>query len=191
MTVSAKDLLQKTIELVSISPDGTKWSEENLKDPRQLYRYKQITVLLEAFGIQKDLGAFLLGDFTFKRSEADYKKLLREIEWVLSRFKKVNGKLEVSKRKLSLLFKLAFGYRLSIYNTMKYWDSYLLADPVLLFPQITTKWLNAELLKHGNILDGLLCSIIDPDNQEIPISILIEKYRYPDINIEQVDLDYI
>lgn len=189
--LTAKDLLLRSIELVSITPEGTSYTKNNLKEPPQLHRYKQIMALLNALGIKGAFESFLKAGFMDDRSEQDYEKLFREVEWFYYENKNARKFLKLGVGRLKATYLATFQYRVYLQKTLQHWSRSIISDPLYLYPIMLSGRVNREMIKKMEILDNFLSSIIDPECKEIPMDIMTGKYNYPDVDITLVDLDSI
>jgi hypothetical protein len=191
VVLTAKDLLCKSIELVSITPEGSSYSEATLKNPTQFYRYKQIMAMLHALGIEGSFDNFLSADFMDARKEKEYEKLFKEITWSYYENKNARKFLKMGVGRLKASYLATFQYRLALHKTLHYWKGALICDPLYLYPITLAKSTNMGILNQIEILDNFLSAIIDPECKEIPIEMMKSKYDYPDVDIILLDLDYI
>lgn len=182
-TLSASDLLHYSIEIIASFPEGKDYEERKLRTPHQEYKYKEVLALMRAFGITEDFPGFVSGAFTASRSDEVYTEILLGIRKTLKKYPPE----VVTKRKLSQIFQLSFGFLVALYQVQRYWKNYLIADPALLYPQVASKNLNKGMIRDLSKLKAMLCKIIDPMEKEIPISELILKYGYPEIEIRETD----
>ncbi len=185
--LTAKDLIWKSIELVSMTPEGISYSERTLKEPPQLCRYNQIVALLEALGLKGGFENFLLATFMDARKERDYERLFREVKWFYYENRNARKFLEMGVGRLKATYLATFQYRLALHKTLHYWKGSLISDPLYLYPIALAKGTNMEILNQVEILDNFLSAIIDPECKEIPMDIMKSKYNYPDVDIELVD----
>lgn len=182
-TLSASDLLKFSVEIMASFPEGTDYDKKKPKTAYLQYRHKQVLALMKAFGIAGSFQEFISGSFISLRTEDEYNEALKEIRKIL----KMYPKEVVNKRKLSQIFQLSFGFLVAIYRVQRYWKHYIIADPALLFPQIACKNLNIGIERNTNELTRVLCLIIDPLKMNIPISELIDKFGYPENEINELN----
>jgi hypothetical protein len=189
VVLTAKDLLRRSIEFVSITPEGTFYNEDNLKELPLLYRYQQIMALLNALGIKGAFESFLKAEFMDSRSESDYEKLFREVKWVYHNNISARKLLKVGVGRLQATYLATFQYRLALHKTLHYYRKAIISDPLYLYPVTLVRGINSEMIKQVEVLDTFLSSVIDPECREIPMALMKSDYDYPDVDLELVDLD--
>lgn len=180
-TLSSSDLLKFSVEIVASFPEGTDFDEKKLRTPFQQYRHIQILSLMKAYGITGSFQDFISGSFISIGTENQYDEALREIRKTL----KMYPKEVVTKRKLSQIFQLSFGFLVAIYRIQRFWKNYIIADPALLYPQIVCKNLNNGIMENSRELENVLCLLIDPGKTKMPLSELIDKHGYIEMSPDE------
>lgn len=175
------------------------WNEKALKDnePR-LYRFQQIQALLKAFNVKGGVGSLMEGDFYKEKSwvkQMLYIKDLHENKFILSEYNRLAqiNEFQSIEQELSYIWliwhyflRLAFQFNsLMDINDVK--QGGFIGEMCMDVKRHFTSGSNKEQIDKVFRLLGIL---LDPFEREISKELLVKKYKFPDVNIDEVDAEY-
>jgi hypothetical protein len=198
----AKHIIEYYEELRGLTPDIESWEPELLKsNPPRYYRLLRLMALLDAFGIGseyiKDINK---GTFIENRPLADYKKILTDYnDWQgTEENKKLLSYSRHSTRELTheAIQNLYF-HIYQFLNTVKRLQ-YVSVQKTYIGDRLhqsyiysrTKDFLNEKNLEFLDHLKFYLYSILDPYNRNFKKQDLIKLYKFPDVNIHEIDGDW-
>jgi len=167
------------------------WEEAILKEtPPLYYRFLQLNSMLKAMEIDCRLSDFVKGLFLGNGVIIEYEDIYRDI---LNEFKipiddiKFNEQGDVFVSFLALYF-----FRKTLYHSF-HESLTILRDGAGNYgnPERILKYLEIELNRKIEFIDNILCFMIDPKKRKFDAKILIEKYGYPDVDIYEIDLEWV
>ncbi|WP_338768324.1 hypothetical protein WAF17_07575 [Bernardetia sp. ABR2-2B] len=201
---TVKDFLEIYLQFVDLVPKQSEWNEEAISsNPPRLYRLQQLKSLMKAFDIGENLSKdFKNGSFLRGRGAFEYKLINNDVEKYVDNLESQSYK-ERKKRQLED-YKIQNGRSLSFTFT-KFLDVIERADNLL---KINSGVMEASTIMGGytvnkvwdlaNSIDkekldevkDLLCSMIDSEQKTFSQKILTEKYNFPDVDLEEIDMDW-
>jgi hypothetical protein len=81
--------------------------------------------------------------------------------------------------------------RRNIYQFNALQNTVLTASENYVVPLLVTDAILDDLNKYSKTLDELLIQILNPKNVSFSFKEMIEKFDFPDIDLEKIDLDWI
>lgn len=205
----AIDVLHKTLEFISLCKDSKEWKLEALKNnPPRYYLLLQIEALLNAFFDDKNrveyidyeyhLGKlsiqnFIAGDFIKSYKIEAYNSMFDFIydETPIPLYNS-NHSLKITKRMLLDLFQRFLEFKKRIRNLEKFNGDYLMANSYnARFSIKITDDISANLTDKQDKINQALELIINPLGLSFDYATLVSKYNYPDIDLEELNLDYL
>jgi len=191
---SAFEFIPMYFEFKAMTPNISQWNEKSPKAnlPRY-YRFLRLKSLLKAFGLAIDLCEFESGKFIYNKDISEYQFLTKELEkFNLSDSNKVESK-EINNSDIQHVF-IRFLQLLDSVHTVKSFNSGLMEASTVStrFMYVTSKFFIEELynLKHLMRIERILASIVDPENREFSIYELIDKYNFPDVDLFDIDINW-
>ncbi|OJJ20079.1 hypothetical protein BKI52_16535 [marine bacterium AO1-C] len=199
-TYQAKDFLTLFFEFKGMVPKPSEWGLESLtgNEPRY-YRLMQLQALMRAF----DLGEDLFGDFQNrlfleKRSHDDFEDLFADIEQYAleNEFerKKLSDSPELIRKQtfVEMIFQTYLNFSWQVRTLLSFNSGWLETGSI---SSRYTIHKTHELLKSIDItkleaIDHILCSIIDPQQRTYTKSELIRNYGFPDVDLDDIDMEY-
>jgi len=200
----AKDFIDIYLEFVNLVPNLSEWNEEAISfNPPRLYRFQQLKSLMKAFEIGEDLlKDFKRGKFLRNRNMFEYKLIDNDVEKYIdsteSQRRKERQKQQLEEDKIKAGISLLFTFT-------KFLEVIERADQLLK--------INSGVMEAGTLMGGytvnkvwdlahsidkekldevkeLLCSMIDSEQKSFSRKILIEKYNFPDVDLEDIDMEW-
>ena len=199
-TYQAKDFLTLFFEFKGMVPKPSEWGLERLagNEPRY-YRLMQLQALMKAF----DLGEDLFGDFQNrlfleKRSHDDFEILFADIEKYALEDEFERRKLGDSPEQIrkqtfvEMIFQTFLNFSWQVRTLLGFNSGWLETGSI---SSRYTIHKTHELLKSIDItklaaIDHILCSIIDPQQRTYTKSELIKHYGFPDVDLDDIDMEY-
>ncbi len=198
----ANDLVDKIIEFQALTPERLQWSEHKLKDnPPRLYLFQQIKALLKILFKNQDLSIeqFINGDFIQKNELNTFDSLNKNIienydykesdhyERAVKNFNRFKSNSDIKK-----IFAFHFKFileleNLSNFNTGMIGSGRLTNHYAYSMIRDVTNSIDQE--KINNIRNEINY-IIDKDQRTFSMLELVENYGYPDLDLEDVNLDW-
>ncbi|PIB35753.1 hypothetical protein BFP72_10285 [Reichenbachiella sp. 5M10] len=196
---STIDLILKFYEFKAYVPNRSEWNAESLKfnQPRY-FRYLEILSLMKAFkvgsNIQEDFEH--LG-FLQKRTKEDFTLLIKDIEDYASHSEHEKQRWERDSQSSSLIKKLGFTVS-KLFRFSEEFRSLLdFNSGVMEAGQITSRYAitrtkrileNIDLTELHEI-EGILCSLINPENKTFTQNELVTHYDFPQVDLAEIDSD--
>lgn len=194
---TAYDFLSKYYEFKGLVPNNDEWSVESLSDnPPRLYRFLELQSLMKAF----NLGDNLIKDFAHqgfltKRSTADFKPIIKDIEDYA-----MNDELEKSLKQFKsyrkyqgdMVYNYFFRFSEAMRNMLNFNSGVLEAGLVesRYFIRKTQHVLNTIDISKLKEIEDLIVLIIDPKKQTFTKGELVNKYEFPDVDLQSIDSDW-
>ncbi|MGB0870594.1 MAG: hypothetical protein ACPGSD_13435 [Flavobacteriales bacterium] len=196
---SVVDFLKKFYEFKGMVPDHSKWNVRSLRynEPRY-YRLKELESLMRAFEFGNDLlEDFQNLSFLNKRSVEDFRPLLNDIEKYANNnsSEKERWKKELERStdlpRLRMLIKSFMKFSEEMRCLLRFNSGWLMASSVTSRYSInkTQNILNNIDLTELNELESLLNTLLDPYERVYTKSELIEKFDFPDVDLDAIDND--
>ncbi|WP_345226368.1 hypothetical protein [Hymenobacter koreensis] len=196
---SALDFIDMFLELKAMEPNHNNWSAENLKsNPPRYYRFKQLESLYRALGITYAVQDFEKGDFVNLRYSEHYTILHSDLLQVFENQKLYNEEIEAELKSISLrdvqrIF-LGLWKFVQAVNEVEHFNSGVLeAGSIALRYTIynTRGYLSKHNMDRIRHIKLMLASIIDPEDKKITKQELVIKYTFPNVQLSEIDFDWI
>lgn len=186
-------------ELKALSPNISLWNNEFFKDnPPRLFRYKMIISILNF--LELDIDSFINGTFLKK----DDIKLNRQIIDKLNNkhasivsdfFNSSTFKDELDKstfeQSIDYLFCRLFEYKELLYMVENFNSGALVVAPYYSLSFLLTNEISKQINQKSIIIDEILLLLLLQGKSKINIKELIRQYDYPQVDLTEVDLEYI
>lgn len=183
------ELLNLICELHSLESNLSNWKIENFKNtPPKLFRLKKIIALLDALSIKCGFEDFFRGKH-LNNQYIDQNILPQYFESLGSIVEELSFE-DKKQEYLYLLFHLLLKYKLNCQKVLDTNSGLYAVSGYLLLEDLLVKTINKKLEKMISPVDNLLHYLINPLNCQISKKDLIKNYNYPDINLEEIDLDW-
>jgi len=186
--VTTKDILRIFLELLSLSENIDEWSEENFEDnePR-LLRFQQLMALLKAFNIPTDIHSFVNGSF-INGLDKRYDKI-REYMMRNNHTKYTVG--NILGDDIDLAFAYMLEYRIKLNKALTHNQQILLASHSMRYAYFQVSFMDRAIKENLEEYDKFLAWIISPENENIPMEKMVESFGYPDVDMSEIDFEYI
>jgi len=197
--LTSKDFLNKYFEFKGMVPDVDDWNLKKLKynEPRY-YRLKELNSLMKAF----ELGGDLLNDlknkeFLKNREESVFEPIYQDIEKYASDSKIEKDrfgeeeKQRMRKQGISMIFQEFMRFIEEIRKTLGFNSCWLESGSISSRYIInkTSRLLKTVDQTELKKIEELICKVIDPYDKRISLSELIDKFGYPDVDLQAIDMD--
>lgn len=201
---TAKDFLEIYLDFIDYIPNESDWNEEAVSsNPPRLYRLKRLKSLMKAFEIGEDLSKdFENGSFLRKRDNTEYTLLHKDIEKHVANYpsgrQKERHKEQLSREKIKSGLSLSFTFPKFLEvirradNLLKINSGVLEASTLMGYYTVKKVWEVANTIDREKLeeIKELLCSMIDPKQKTFLQKTLIEKYDFPDVDLEAIDMEW-
>lgn len=197
---TALTLLEKVIEFTGMTNDSSEWTfEEQRGNPPRLVRLQQIHSLMKAFvpelmstkDIQWSIKNFYTGNFITHRSVEDYSELIVIIDKTIeeSRFRGARKeKLDVYDLRSNYCDLM--DYYLKLKSLLNHNHSLMEISYSDMFSYIITDSISGSIYSETETISKLLREFIDPGGHSFTEEELIEQFRYPVVDLQDMDLDW-
>lgn len=185
-----KQLLNTFLDLYTFDSKIESWSLEKFSEnPPRLYRLQIITSIMNALSIPCDFSAFRYGDFTNEISIEKWEEFkTNQLKFPIS----TSDNIELIKYcDINSVFYSLMNYRLNAQALLASNDGiYAASDELSEFLKLTIKP-NKMLIKELKKIDKILLFCINPTNIKVGKAQLRSKFNYPNVDLNQVDLDWL
>lgn len=193
--LTAIDVINQFLEFQSRVSSTALWKESEFTDNLPcLYRFKQLQALFQAF----DLGEFTKfesGDFVKKRPPEDYQVIYAQVQDYFKALGESNQIYFLNHLKtrddISNLFKRLFLYRKRIHDVLTFNSGVLAAIGLHYYVYRKTEDNNQIIREKLEPFDNLIGLIISPKNCSFTKKQLIEQFFYPDVDLSEIDLEWL
>ena len=166
------------------------WSEAFFeKRPPLFYRFQKVSAILKSFDC--NLQSFITGDFIQNESlEVTFK--IHEL--LSAEFPKIYNKKskteKLSTSEMIFFFTKLLSYREKITALLDINSGVFVASNNYGLPIIVTGTINRKIAKKTKIIDRLLTLFLESELANIDRKTLISKFNYPDVNLMEIDIDF-
>lgn len=189
-TFLAQRFLLTLFEFHIITRDKSDWNEERLKDnPPRYYRFLQLNSMLKAMDITCNLDDFVRGSYLGGGPIIEYQDIYRDI---LNEVEiPVNYKF-LEQSDVYVTFRELYDFRRTLYYSF-HQDLTVFRDGVgnYRISESIIEYLENDIDKRVKFVDNLLCFMIDPKQRIFDIESLKNGFNYPNVDIREIDNDYI
>ncbi|MCL2871609.1 MAG: hypothetical protein FWF41_01280 [Betaproteobacteria bacterium] len=192
--ITARSLLLGFFDLHSLSPDFDDWTEERLSDnPPRLFRLRQLMAMFRAFGLPWDPSAFTEGGF-IQPEHPRYASLLPSLK---NELLKANPK-EMPMREykgivndqLPDFFAILFDYRMCVDEVLSFSSGVLEASDLYLLAYQKAEALNKIIRSHVAAVEDTLTTLISPQGASFTVEQLVRDYGSPDVDVSEIDEEW-
>ena len=183
----AEKLLTTLYELEDLEAKHN-WEEELLKDnPPRYLRFRQIKAILKYIGYN-DTPRWFLFDPVGDLSEDLQFELIEKLNLIPKPVKGLERFLEIGDVQATFLY--LYKFRRHLHNSFNVLilseglGNYSIGENIL-------RYLKYELPKEIAWVDEMLFLMVDPARNLLDIPLLVEKYDYPDVDLYEIDGDWI
>lgn len=183
-SITACNLLHCYLEFQILVPEIEDWVEGHLIDnPPRLYRLKQLNAMLRAFEID-DLYSFKEGRFIEHENSHKYAQAHTLVS---------DGKISsTNSNDLTQCFLTLMQYRQEVENVLCFGSGAYHINPELLSNTYRKIWQLSWQIKENIVgIDTIIATIINPEEKSFSVEILVRDYGFPDVDITQLDLDWL
>lgn len=201
MNMTAKDLLHKFIEYESF------WDE---KSKPGMIRIKQIESLQSAFHLMKpdslqndsfrfewledlDNVDYLYGDFIEDRPESSFDEIKKK---AVEKLKKIVPNQSedfffLENKRIEIIYNNLVSFRIQTHKFLSHEDHILEGiDAGFYYSETLIEGVKEKVRESLYEIDDLLWSILDPLKRDIELNTLIEKFNYPEDNLEYIEAEW-
>jgi hypothetical protein len=198
MNLTAIDVINQFLEFQLMVPDTALWKESELRENLpKLYRLNQLRALFLAFDLGK-LTEFEGGGFVKNRPPEAYQTIWDKVQ---KDFKDLGESTEIhrlnvmnekeSTRYIISLFERLFLYRKKLFEVLAFNSGVLAASGLYYYAFRKTENFNQIIKANLESIDNIIGLIISPDRQSFPRKQLIEEFGYPDVDLSEIDMEWI
>jgi hypothetical protein len=186
----AKELIQLYFELTVQHPKVDEWSDDHFKERLpSLYRFQRIGSILKSFDCS--IHSFIQGDFIQVESDEINMKIHQLLE---AEFPKIHSE-RISAEQLNIsemifIFNRLLNYRKEMSNLLDINSDVFAASDNYRLPLQLVYSINKKIAKKAKIIDRILILFLEPKLAKIDRHILISKFNYPDVNLMEIDIDF-
>lgn len=185
--LSALDLIHLFLELKGLTPNLSEWNIGSLQhNTSRLFRLFQLKALFKAFKIDFNPKSFIDGKF-IEASNLDFTKVIENIKNNTYHSEKIKSKIE--KADLVATFKILFDYKQKFTNIQNFSSGVYAATGGYLYSYNIVKKSNGSMKNSISEIDSILSNLISPNNDKFTISELVRHYNYPNVNLDDIDMD--
>jgi hypothetical protein len=186
----AEELFQLYFELSLRHPKVDEWSDDLFKERLpSLYRFQKIGSILKS--LDCNILSFIQGDFIQIESD-DYAikihKLLKAEFPNISRKRKGSGQLNISE--MVFIFTRLMKYRKEITNLFDINSDVFAASDNYNLPIQLVNAINKKIAKKTKIIDRILILFLELKLASIDKKTLIKKFNYSDVDLRNIDIDF-
>ena len=187
-----KQLLNRFLELISLSNEIEKWTVANFaKNPPRMFRLQAIDAILKALNINCSYQEFRYGEFLSEScnlKESEFLVMLKENFPTIFQITEINEKEPMD---FQFIFEVVFSYRIQLQNLISIRHSVIEYSNSNSYPIAILDTINDKLQEDSNGIDNLLTYLINPKGINFSNAELIEKYNYPSGNLTEIDNGWI
>jgi hypothetical protein len=185
--ITALSLLLAFLELQGLSPKLADWTEERLSDnPPRLIRLRRLIAMFRAFGLPWDPESFTEGTFIDPK-QPRYTTLLAKLADELP----VGSREWATDYQLPGFFQMLLDYRIRVGGVLSYSSGVLEASGLFSHAHRKVQELNRVIRDNVAGIDDTLAALINPEGLSFSVGQLTRDYGYPDVDLFEIDLDWI
>jgi hypothetical protein len=188
-----KRLLFTFLTLYSFEKEVRFWSLENFKDnPPRLYRLQMIDSLMEALDIKSSYLEFTEGKFIAEIQLNKWGDFKKSIEKILPKEDEASRPMfEIKVNHIMANFRLLMYYRMNAERLISSTSGiYAASGEFRTFVKLMNNT-SRKLYKELKKIDTILLFCINPNNIYYSEEELVNNFNFPDVNIIDVDMEWI
>lgn len=186
-----KNLLTSFLELYTLSDNVTSWSIANFaKNPPRLFRLQKIDSLMKALNINGTYEQFLYGEFLYEEGRQNCTEFKKRVE---ENYSSIFGAITMEEEEDSdfqFVFEVLFRYRIKLNQLINVKSTVIEASGINRIPIIIMLDIESKLQNDIAGIDRILCYLINPKRIAYTKEELKTKYNYPDVDLDEIDLDW-
>lgn len=188
---TSKDILDLYLEFVCLEPDKNVWDEDWLQNNEpKLFRLKMLMSLFRAFDLG-DIKDFDQGSFILQRKIEDYGFLIKKI---VSDLGPKPGHAMGKSLDLSDIAYMFQSWLLQLQECEKVIKSYsfvMMVSEQTYYTFHKIKEVNMAIRQSTADMNSIMCSMISPSGKTISKDELVRNYDFPDIDLADIDAEWI
>ena len=187
-----KELLQRFLELYTLSDDITKWSVANFKNnPPRLHRLQRIDSLMQALEINGSYQELQYGEFLYEEGRQDLAELVKRVqENYGTAFDDIKIEEETDYYS-QFMFEMLLRYRIKLHQLVNVKSSVLEAFGMNFIPLKIMSDIDTKLIKEAEGIDNILYYLLNPEGIRYTTAELKTKFHYPEVDLDEIDLEWI
>ena len=187
-----QQLLIAFLDLLSFEKKVNNWSEEKFSEnPPRLHRLKIINALMKALQIKCSYADFLNGEFITEDNLPDKAEVLNQTALIHIGDLRIKSNSTWSVSKAKFVFKNLMNYRLRLLDLSNFGNGVMAVSGCFRIPFLVSSTFNDKLSEPIANLDNLLLLFLNPSAINYSRAVLIADYGYPDIDLTEVDIDWL
>jgi hypothetical protein len=181
------DFLNWYLDAFLLVPDPKKWNEELWREnPPRFYRFLRMYALAQGLGLECPLhevaaGKFIRGPLSTYRNAWDKLVNLSGFPLPLAEFSNLCPGVAFSK---------LFQFRVAFERVLKFNSGVYECGGTFKCVYLATERMLRQLKPQTIPLDETLCEFIAPHNPQLSKALLVEKYGFPDVDVEGIDANW-
>lgn len=186
-----QELVQLFLDLSLVEPNYGLWSETYFIEKKPiLIRFKKLNALLSA--AKCNLLTFVKGEFL----KDDDPELLETILFVIHKtypkiIKVLNEYEFVNTKKMNFLFIRLLEYRMKLELLFDCNSNVLAVSGFHALPINLTYQINKKIKRQTKIIENILVLLVEPMFRMVTLEMLVKDFDYPDVDLDEIDLDNI
>lgn len=188
----AEIIIKDYIELNSMSPDRSSWSESYFKDnPPRYYRFKRMASCFEVLGYQNINYESLTHTINLpKLNEDQINSVISTIETAFPiEYEQYLEKWSFFSPRTTFDFLIRM--LVSIYSFNFQRSGVLEASGYHMIPVLMLEHLEEKLTPEKEAVEKTLCLLLNPEEKTYNPIDLVTKYDFPLVDLEEIDLDWL
>ncbi len=186
----AEELIQLYFELMLRHPKVDEWSDNLFKERLpSLYRFQKISSILKSYDCS--ILSFIQGDFIQIESDKIDSKIHQLLK---AEFPKIHseriGSEQLNVSEMVFIFNRLLNYRTEISNLVDINSDVFAASDNYKLPIQLVNSVNKKIAKKAKIIDRILILFLEPKLANIDRQILKSKFNYPDVNLMEIDIEF-
>jgi len=189
--ITAVDFLHMYLEFNTMTSAKKDWTKPKLaKSPPWLNRLLRLEALIKAFGLRTKLVDFHKGHWIdFENSAYDVFLDAAGAEILENPVEQWDTKQD--RHRLQRVFELLLQYRINLEKSLDPGGVVLCRDGAGLYADRKISALDAIIEQNLFLVEEPLATIISPENRSFQVTNLAREYGYPDVDLDELDLDWI
>jgi hypothetical protein len=187
----SRELVQLYLDLSLFEPNYNLWSEIYFIEKQPvLIRFKKLNALLSA--VNCNLSTFVNGEFLKDDDSELLETILFEINKTYPKLiKRLNEYEFINTKKLNFLFTRLLEYRTKVELLFDCNSNVLAVSGFHTLLINLTFEINKKIKRQTNIIDNILLLLIEPLFTEVTLELLVENFNYPNVDLDEIDLENI
>lgn len=188
----AKLFLKHYLELQGMMHPSAIWEEKHLEsNPPRFYRLCRINACMKALGLEINNWANLREAFLKLVLTTEAKQQLEDVlakQFELDYASYITDKDTISS---GYMLNMLLNIRAATFQLVVINETVLAASDHYITPLLIISKLNKKLKFDNTALDEAIALLLNPNNIQLTIEELADCYAYPDVNLEDIDLDWL